>query len=97
MPILHIVFSALAVIVLAGVIRDTVRLSRGRLKVSPAVSVALTIAGGLAAWQAATWLGSDHPDATALFRAGVILQFGCALGIAGLSLVGWRLSRRQVG
>ena len=92
---MHLVASAVVTIVLVSVTCDAVRLSRGQLKRSPWVYAWLIVVSGLATWQAAIWLGSDRPDATLVFRAGVILQLSCAVAIAGLSLVSLGLYRRQ--
>ena len=94
MPIPHFVASMAIVLVLAMVLRDTLRLFRGQRAGSKLTSVGLVVVSGLAAWQASLWLSSDHAAATIAFRAGVLLQLSGALAIAALSVVNLRLLTR---
>jgi hypothetical protein len=95
MPVLHIIASTVVIIVLVSVVRDTIRLSRGQVTASSWLYASLILVSALAAWQAAIWLTSDHPNATAMFRAGVMLQLSCALAIVAFSVVALHLARRR--
>ena len=50
----------------------------------------------LTVWQTTRWLTGDQPEATSMFRMGVMLQLSGAIAIAVLSLAALLLARRHV-